>query len=403
MSSDTVGNIYYVSRSARIICKLDTNGYITRIAGTGSSGAGADNIQATSSALGGPMNVRVDAAGNIYFTEYDNNYSVRKIAPNGVVTTVLNVAHNSGVSGNGGPATAAGSSGTLALAISPSGEVYFSDYSTCYVRKIDLSGNVQVVAGGSCGNNGDGGLATSAQLSTPSGLAFDSSGNLYIASYWGYIRKVSTSGIITRFAGSYTTATHSGDDGPAINATFKNLWDIAIDSSDNMFIPERGGSTIRKINIGTGIVSTIAGLDGATGLVDGLSSAARFNGTFAVAITPNGDLYIGENNNGRIRKIAGAATAASSPLTLSYNATTKFRTSAGIQASGGSAGKITYYANGKRIPRCISVAFTTSHTYLWSPSTRGAITITAKIVTNSNSVITSPPLTVHAGKRSTLR
>ena len=403
MGSDSAGNIYFANRNGRILCKMDTNGTVVRIAGTGGQGAGADNVQATTSALGGPMSVVVDASGNIIFTEYDLNYSIRKIAPNGNITTILNVAHSGSVSGTGGAATSAGSTGPAALAISPSGEIYFSDYGACLIRKIDLSGNVQLVAGTTCGTGGDGGIATSGQISQPSGLAFDSSGNLYIASYTGYIKKVDTSGIMTRFAGSYSTLSHTGDGGQASSATLKYIWQIAIDGGDNLWIPERGGSTIRKINIPTGIISTVAGLDGTTGNTDGLSSAARFNAPYSIAIGLNGDLFIGDYGNALIRKIAGAAAAASSPITLTFSATSKFRTSAGIQASGGSAGKITFYANGKRIPRCISVAFTSSYTCAWSPSTRGAVRITATIITAGNSVISSPVLVVNTGQRSTTR
>jgi streptogramin lyase len=410
IATDSAGNVYYSNRGTFSICKITTNGTVVRVAGTGVSGTGADNIQATSSALGDPMGVAVDSTGVLYIADYGLSRSIRRVGLDGVITTILNTSRLTTVSGTGGLATAAGSSGPLALAIAPNGDIYFSDYQSNYIRRIDSSGYVRAVAGtGLGGNNGDGGAATSATVSQVAGLAFDSAGNLYLASYGGTIRMVSTAGTISKVAGSYSTIGHTGNDGPANSATFRNLWGIAIDAADNIFVPERGqsplGTTIRKVNISTGIVTVIAGLDGSGSLTDGQSSAARFNSPYGVAIGPNGDLFVADLGTARIRKIAQAAatSASGSAPSLSTSTLGAFRTTSSITATGGASGKITFFANGKRISGCISITYSGSHTCSWKPTIRGAITVTAKVVTSNNETLATNSVSVTALTRATRR
>lgn len=410
IAADAAGNVYYANRNTYSVCKIGTDGNVTRVAGTGSRGIGADNIQATSSDLYDPIGIAVDSNGILYIADYSGARSIRRVGLNGVITTILNTAHGSTSSGSGGLATAASAKGPVAVAIAPNGDIYFSDYDGFYIRRIDSNGYLRDVAGtGVSGNSGDGGAATSATISTVAGLAFDSAGNLYFSSYYGNIRKISTSGIITRFAGIYSTLGHTGNDGPATSATFRNLWGIEIDAADNIFISERGGSplgtTIRKINIATGIVTTIAGVDGLEALTDGQSSAARFKSPYDVAIGPNGDLFVADLGNARIRKIAQAAatSAAGSAPTLTTTSSVTYRTTSSLTATGGSSGKITFFANGKRISGCISVAYSGSYTCNWRPTSKGQVRISVRVVTSNNETLTTDMVSVVSIPRSNRR
>ena len=409
VATDQSGNVYYVNRESYSICKIRTDGTVIRVAGTGTQAIGADNIQATSSALSDPTAIAVDSSGVLYITDYGTAKSIRRVGLDGIITTILNTSHLTTVSGTGGLATAAGSSGPIGLAIAPNGDIYFSEYNS-YVRRIDSNGYVRAVAGtGTSGTTGDGGLATAAAIATVASLAFDSAGNLYMSAYIGNIRKVSTTGIISRFAGSYSAIGHTGNDGPATSATFRNLWGIAIDAADNMFIAERGGSpagtTIRKINIPTGIVTTIAGVDGLEALTDGQSSAARFKSPYGVAIGPNGDLFVADLGNARIRKIAQAAatSAAGSAPSLTTSSSVTYRIASSLTATGGSSGKITFFANGKRIAGCVSVNYSGSYTCSWRPTSKGPVRISVKVVTSNNETLTADLVSVVSIARSNKR
>lgn len=405
MTSDQNGNVWYTDRSNYVICKITPDGNVVRVAGTGIRGIGADNVQATQSELYDPISVAVDSTGALYIAEYSGAYSIRKVGLDGVITTIFNVAHGATTSGTGGLATAASSAGITALAISQTDEVYFSEYLSSLVRKIDSSGYVRLVAGtGTTTNAGDGGLATAASVANPAGIAFDKSGNLYIAQYVYTIRKIDTSGYISRFAGQYGVSTHTGDGGLATSATFKIMWGITTDGVGNVYVTERGGSTIRKITASTGIVTTLVGVDGSPALVDGSTSVARIGTSYSVAFTPNGDLYFGEVSNSRIRKVAGAGEMSNTtPPTISYNPLNTYKFGSALVASGGANGKITFFANGKRIPGCISVNYTGSFTCSWKPALHGANLIYASVVTASNTTIKTTQVSVGVQARTSRR
>lgn len=405
LASDSNGNIWYTDRTNFVICKLTPDGNVVRVAGTGVRGIGADNVQATSSELYDPISLAVDANGVLYIGEYSGSRAIRKVGTDGVITTILNVAHGSTSNGIGGLATAAGSTGPTGIAISPSGDVYYSEYGASRVKMIDSNGYLQLVAGnGNSGNTGDGGLATAATLSQIACITFDKSGNLYISSYTHNVRKVDTAGIITKYAGTYGTNSNTGNGGLATAATFRYLWGIVTDGVGNLYIPERGGTSVRKVDAATGIVTAIAGVDGGSAFADGSTSVARFGNTYAVAFTPNGDLYVSDLTNARIRKIAsvGEMSVAVAP-DITFTALNKYRLTSTINASGGASGKITFYANGKRIPRCISIAYTGNYSCSWKPSGRGAISVYASVLTSSNAVLKSSPITVGIASRTTLR
>ncbi len=241
---------------------LHAQGIISTVAGNGNIGYTGDGGAATSATLGSANGIVVDKAGNIYFT--DSIFSVvRKVNTQGVISTF---AGGGVVSlGDGGPATSArlGFMGPHAgLAVDRAGNVYISDAFDGRIRKVDTSGKITTVAGNSSSPGlgaftGDGGPATSAGLNSPTGVALDSAGNLYIADYGNQrVRKVDVTGKITTIAGiGFVTGSDSGDGGPATKAELGNVYDVAVDGKGNVYIAD--SEHVRQIN-SSGIINTVA-------------------------------------------------------------------------------------------------------------------------------------------------
>ena len=253
---DSNGNLYFADYSNHVIRKVDTNGVITTVAGTGGEGYSGDGGAATSAELNNPADVVIDSDGNIYIADADN-YRIRKIAPNGVITTLAGTG-DYGYSGDGGVATSANLGLPTGLAIDSNGNLYYSDFGQHVIRKIATNGVISTVAGtGTAGNDGDGGAATSAKLDYPWGLSIDASNNLFVGGSHS-IRKVDTDGVITTISGTSGSSNFSGDGGTATNAQLNNAEYIAFDSNGNSYISDTSNQRIRKID-SDGNISTIAG------------------------------------------------------------------------------------------------------------------------------------------------
>jgi sugar lactone lactonase YvrE len=249
----------------------------------------------------------VDTTGNLYISETDGN-RIRKVTPDGNITMVVG-ARPSGFSGDGGPASNAQIRTPAGIAVDESGALYFSDSSNSRIRKIAPDGIITTVAGnGDSGNNGDGGPATAAAIGFPAGLTIDRSGNLYFT-VGGYnrIRKVSTDGKISTIAGTgpYGNGSFSGDRGPALSATFAGPAGIAVDVAGNVYVADSGNQRVRKIDT-NGIVTTVAG-DGNSGFAGdgGPAGVSRLSGPSDVALDAQGNLYIAEYGNHIIRFVRG--------------------------------------------------------------------------------------------------
>jgi sugar lactone lactonase YvrE len=266
-SSETLAAIALVNgydvsapASAQYLIGSSHSSFIYTIAGNGSSGNSGDGGLATEAQLNEPYASVLDASGNLYFTDTTNNVVRRVVAATGVITTFAgNGTH--GYSGDNGPATSAQLSFPTGLAFDKSGNLYISDYGNNVVRKVVMAtGAITTIAGnGSAGSSGDGGPATAAQLSYPLGLATDSAGNLYIADGFDCIRKVAAqTGVITTVAGN-RQAGYSGDGGPATAAELEYPSAVATDAAGNLYIADRDNNVIRKVNASTGVISTVAG------------------------------------------------------------------------------------------------------------------------------------------------
>ena len=317
---DNSGNLLIVDGGNNRIRKVDAAGIITTIAGGGSAVGGGDGGLATNAQVF-PGGVAVDGAGNLYIAQ---GASIRKVNSAGIISTV---AGNGlpGFSGDGGPATSATIFCTN-VAADTAGNVYFPDSLNQRIRKIDTAGVITTVAGtGQQGYSGDGGPATSATLALPQGLTVDRAGNLYFADNATHIRKVDTSGIITTVAGSGSPLA-LGDGGPATSAGMTPTW-VAVDAAGNLYIADTGGAKIRKVNT-AGIISTLAGGGHNVGQGNGDGgppTSAWFVNISAVAVDAAGNVYIADSGADRIREVSSGAAGSpvtASPASLSFSYTT---------------------------------------------------------------------------------
>ena len=281
------------------------SGKIYTMAGNGTQGYSGDGGPAIAAEIGGSWAVSVDASDNVYFTD---NQCIRKINTSGIITTFAGNG-TQGYSGDGGLATSAELYNPLGIAVDLSGNVYITDNSNNRIRKVNTSGIISTFAGnGIAGYSGDGGPATAAKLSLPMGLALDGMGNLYIADCQNErIRMVNTKGIISTVAGGDTTG-HLGDGGPATSAELYNPNGVALDASGNVYIATYYDNRIRKVDA-NGIISTIAGngfgfpYDGGYAGDGGPATAAELNHPTDVVVDASGNVYFADADNGVIRMV----------------------------------------------------------------------------------------------------
>jgi sugar lactone lactonase YvrE len=230
------------------LCGFAQSGVISTVAGNGTAGFSGDGGPATSAQLYNPYGVAVDTAGNLFIADATNN-RVRKVTPGGVISTVAGNG-TGGYSGDGGPATAAQLYSPTGVAVDTAGNLFIADPGNYRVRKVTPGGVIGTVAGnGYQGHSGDGGPATAAQLYYPYGVAVDTAGDLFIADTNNYrVRKVTPGGVISTVAGNGTPG-FSGDGGPATSAWLYMPFGVAVDTAGNLFIADYGNNRIRKVTL----------------------------------------------------------------------------------------------------------------------------------------------------------
>lgn len=309
--------------SLALLPQLNHAQNISTIAGTGTAGYNGDGIPAISAQFNGVQGLAFDGTGNLYAADI-SNHRIRKITMStGLISTIAGTG-TAGYNGDGILATTAQINTPSALAFDRNGDLYFTDRSNHRVRKITTStGIISTVAGtGTAGYNGDGILATAAQLNGPNEVSFDASGNLYIADWFNNrVRKADNStGIISTIAGT-GTAGYNGDGIAATAAQINGPCGIIFDNAGNIYIAEYGGARVRKINIGTGNISTIAGTGTAGYNGDGIAATtAKLNFPFYIFFDQaKCNMYIADYNNNRIRLITGGFIGCTAlPLNLLF-------------------------------------------------------------------------------------
>ena len=266
LALDSVGNLYLAEIYNSDIRKVDANGIITTVAGNGEFSFSGDGGPAIAASLWLPIGVRVDTDGNLFIADLYNHRVRRVDASTGIITTFAG-SGQSGVSGDGGLATSVDMS-PVGVAIESSGNLLIADADSKRVRRVNLSTNiVTTVAGnGEFCFYGDGGTALAASLCAPQGLTADPSGNLLAYdTNNGRIRRINAAtGDITTVAGGGNPADGLGDDAPATQATFRGSG-LAADARGNMFITDWSNFRVRRVDAATGIITTVAGSGGRGG------------------------------------------------------------------------------------------------------------------------------------------
>lgn len=240
--------------------------------------------------------------GDIYIARREHNV-ISLIDKQGRLKTVVG-SGASGFSGDGGPAIQAQLQLPSGLTFDSQGNLYIADRANHRIRKVNRKGIITTVAGnGTAGFSGDGGPATQASLKLPSGVVLDKQGNLYIADRSNNrIRKVNTKGIIQTFAGNGKDGYH-GDNMPALKATLDKPFGLALDKNNNLYIADRGNNRIRKVDR-SGLISTVAGDGGFYFIGDnGPAYRASIAGPTGVTVDGKGNIYIADRSNNRIRMV----------------------------------------------------------------------------------------------------
>jgi sugar lactone lactonase YvrE len=329
LAVDDSGNVFVADTFNNRVRKIDGSGTITTVAGTGTAGFSGDGGPATSAELGGPTAVAVDASGNLYIAD-NSNHRVRRVDGSGTITTVAGNG-TQGFAGDGGPATSAQLSLPNAIAVDDSGNLYIASYDYHRVRKVDGSGTITTFAGtGTPGFSGDGGPAASAELYYPEGLAVDGSGNLHIADNSCRVRKVSGSGTITTVAGNASTpgsCGFSGDGGPATSAELNQPRGLAFDGSGTLYIADYSNHRVRMVN-GSGTIATVAGM-GTGGFAGdgGPATSAMLSYPAGVAVDGSGNLFVADSDNKRVRMVEAAPPTYSETVNVEpVSGTVRFKT-----------------------------------------------------------------------------
>ncbi len=296
------GGLYCTGPGGNTVRKVNPDGIITTVAGTGAFGFSGDGGPATKAELNLPLAVAVDREGNLYTSDTDN-HRIRKVDKDDIITTFAGTGEE-GYSGDGGPATAAKLTGPHGLVFDAKGNLYLAEAFS--VRKIDRGGTITTVAGTGHGGHysGDGGPATEAKL-TAEDVALDSKGNLYIADGDNHrVRKVDRDGIIHTVAGT-GKAGNSGDGGPATKAALNEPSSIDLDEEGNLYILCHRTSVVRKVDQ-SGTITTIAGKSGWEGVNREKGPATKVWLNEPIGLSFDDDervLYIGDTFNSRIRAV----------------------------------------------------------------------------------------------------
>lgn len=275
---------------------------IKTIAGTGIGDFGGDGFAAGAARLHSPQDLKLDGNGNLYILDY-LNVRIRKINTSGIIVT----AAGSGIIGNSGDGSISTSANMrpTGIALDKSNNLYIADGHHAVIRKVNSLGIISTIAGTNSvyGNTGYGGPAGSALLGFMHGIAFDNADNLYITdSRYHHVRKITPGGIIERFAGN-DTAGYMGDDGPATTARLDSPYAIVADRWGNVYVSDLKYNVVRRIDA-SGIITTYAG-DGTQGYTGdgGLAGAAKLDRPAGLAVDTSGNLYIADADNNVVRKV----------------------------------------------------------------------------------------------------
>ena len=295
------GSVYVSNLDTDIVHKIDKGGAVTTVAGNAQEGFAGDGGPATAAQLYGPGRLAWDKAGNFYLPDTQNN-RIRKIDPSGNITTVVGNG-TAGYAGDGGPANQAQINGVEGIAVAADGTIYLADYDNQRIRKVAPDGIITTIAGnGQKGYTGTPTAATAAMLDGPNSVSLADDGTIFFANLGSdTVQKIDKTGTLSTFAGNGKTG-RTGDGGPATAATL-SIPDVFLGHDGTVYICAYGSETIRKVTP-DGIISTIAGT-GAEGYTGdgGPANAAQLSDPTSVVVDASGAIYVADNGNKVVRRI----------------------------------------------------------------------------------------------------
>jgi hypothetical protein len=248
-----------------------------------------------------PYGVALDSGGNLYIAD-KNNDVIRKVTASGAVTTIAGLAGTSG--STDGTGSAARFNHPVGIALGAGGDLYVGDSLNNTIRKITPDGVVTTLAGIAGTSGATNGAGISALFNQPCGVALDGSGNIYVAEQGSHtIREITPAGVVTTLAGDAGSLGSADGTGP--NARFNQPIGVAVDGSGNVYVADSANNTIRKITSG-GVVTTLAGMAGIVGSADGMGAAALFHSPRGVAVDGTGNILVADSENSTIREITPA-------------------------------------------------------------------------------------------------
>jgi len=278
---------------------------VSHFAGSRVGGPGYADGAVSAAQIAYPFHIAVDSAGNLYIAE-SGHQVIRKITPGGIVSTLAGSVGKAGSAD--GTGTEAQFNLPVGVVVDSGGNVFVADTNNHTIRRITPAGIVTTVAGLAMNSGTQDGTGSTARFRQPWGLAIDGSDNIFVTDALNNkIRKVTPAGVVTTVAGSPSGVSGHAD-GTGTGATFYRPHGIVSDAAGNLYVCDHNNVSIRRIEAGTFVVTTLAGQYGQIGTVDGVGSAARFNGPEGIAFDGGGNLYVTESAGHAVRKIAPDAT-----------------------------------------------------------------------------------------------
>jgi hypothetical protein len=335
---DSANNLYVTDAAAQVVVKITSDFKISSLAGTAIA-VGSTDGTGTVARFNEPSDLVINDDGSFLLTD-TSNASLRKVTTAGVVTTFAGTSGSKG--STDGTGAAARFSAPVGITRDTAGNVYVADQTNHVIRRVTPAGVVTTLAGTAGTVGSTDGTGAAARFNLPTGVAMNSTDLIYVADFGSHtLRKVTSAGVVTTFAG--TAGTSGSADGTGAAARFNKPSGLALDTAGNLYVADTGNSTVRKVSP-AGVVTTLAGLSAIAGLKDGTGVLAWLNEPEGVTIDTAGNLYVADTGNAVIRKITSAGVV----TTLALTGTVPVITTqpASVSVTTGSAASLSVTASG---------------------------------------------------------